>query len=135
LPGLEDDELISYRTGGMPKAVISTQRMALSNVFSGFVGMLRSYDPVDGTLWESLADTPAPYRSALRAGQAMPPPLKATDPQKVVLLAVPLFHVTGNLSWLMRALYAGSKMVYLRKWDVKEAVRLIVQEGVTVIGG
>jgi acyl-CoA synthetase (AMP-forming)/AMP-acid ligase II len=65
----------------------------------------------------------------------MPPLPKPTDPQRTVLLSIPLFHVTGNLSWLMRAIHGGSKMVYMRHWNVKEAVKLIMEENVTVIGG
>lgn len=65
----------------------------------------------------------------------MPPLPKPTDPQRTVLLSIPLFHVTGNLSWLMRAIHGGSKMVYMRHWNVKEAVKLIMTENVTVIGG
>jgi acyl-CoA synthetase (AMP-forming)/AMP-acid ligase II len=77
----------------------------------------------------------APFRAALRAGQPLPPLPKPTDPQRTVLLSIPLFHVTGNLSWLMRAIHGGSKMVYMRHWNVKEAVKLILNENVSVIGG
>jgi acyl-CoA synthetase (AMP-forming)/AMP-acid ligase II len=83
-------------------------------------------------LWSGLV---APSRAALRAGVAVPPLPKATDPQKVVLLSIPLFHVTGCLSWLMRAFFGGSKMVMMHRWSVKEAVGLIASEKVTVIGG
>lgn len=65
----------------------------------------------------------------------IPPLPKATDPQRNVFLAIPLFHVTGCLSWLMRAFFAGSKMVLMRRWDVNEAARLIMSENVIVIGG
>jgi acyl-CoA synthetase (AMP-forming)/AMP-acid ligase II len=77
----------------------------------------------------------APFRAALRAGQPLPPLPKPSDPQRTVLLSIPLFHVTGNLSWLMRAIHGGSKMVYMRHWNVKEAVKLILNENVSVIGG
>jgi acyl-CoA synthetase (AMP-forming)/AMP-acid ligase II len=71
----------------------------------------------------------------LRAGLTPPELPTASDAQRVVLLSIPLFHVTGCLSWLMRAVFAGSKMVMMRRWDVQEAVGLIEQEKVTVIGG
>lgn len=58
-----------------------------------------------------------------------------SHPQKTVLLAIPLFHVTGCLSWLMRAFFGGSKMVMLRKWNAGQAVKAIMAEKVTVIGG
>lgn len=34
---------VLFRTSGFPKAVLSTQRMALSNAISGMVGMYRSH--------------------------------------------------------------------------------------------
>lgn len=77
----------------------------------------------------------ATARALLRAGLPLPQPPKPTDPQRVVLLSIPLFHVTGCLSWLLRAIINGSKFVTSVKWDVKEAVRLIVEEGVHTVGG
>ncbi|WVQ89409.1 hypothetical protein IAS59_003167 [Cryptococcus gattii] len=114
--GPESDAVIFYSSGtsGYPKAVLSTQRMALSNAISGMV---------------------ATARALLRAGLPLPQPPKPTDPQRVVLLSIPLFHVTGCLSWLLRAITNGSKFVTSVKWDVKEAVRLIVEEGVHTVGG
>ncbi|WWD20097.1 hypothetical protein CI109_104571 [Kwoniella shandongensis] len=114
--GPESDAVIFYSSGtsGFPKAVLSTQRMALSNLWSGLV---------------------APSRAALRAGLQPPPLPNPSHTQRTVLLSIPLFHVTGCLSWLMRAFFAGSKMVLMRRWDVKEAVRVIETERVTVIGG
>jgi acyl-CoA synthetase (AMP-forming)/AMP-acid ligase II len=102
--------------------------MALSNLWSGFVGEPTLYDFKDELMI-------APFRAALRAGQPLPPLPKSSDPQRTVLLSIPLFHVTGNLSWLMRAVHGGSKMVYMRHWNVKEAVKLILNENVSVIGG
>ncbi|ORY34955.1 putative long-chain-fatty-acid--CoA ligase [Naematelia encephala] len=112
----ESDAVIFFSSGtsGLPKAVLSTQRMALSNLFSGMV---------------------APARAALRAGLTIPPLPKPSDPQRTVLLAIPLFHVTGCLSWLMRAIFAGSKIVLLPRWNIDQAVKLIETENVTVIGG
>ncbi|WWC73466.1 uncharacterized protein I206_107436 [Kwoniella pini CBS 10737] len=112
----ESDAVIFFSSGtsGFPKAVLSTQRMALSNLWSGMV---------------------APARAALRAGLSIPPLPNSSDPQRTLLLAIPLFHVTGCLSWLMRAFFAGSRMVLMRKWNTEEAIRLIVQENIRVIGG
>nr|XP_018260501.1 long-chain fatty acid CoA ligase [Kwoniella dejecticola CBS 10117]OBR82659.1 long-chain fatty acid CoA ligase [Kwoniella dejecticola CBS 10117] len=114
--GPESDAVVFFSSGtsGFPKAVLSTQRMALSNLWSGMV---------------------APARAALRAGLPIPPLPKPTDPQRTLLLAIPLFHVTGCLSWLMRAFFAGSRMVLMRRWNAEEAIRLIIQENVKVIGG
>ncbi|WRT69457.1 uncharacterized protein IL334_006443 [Kwoniella shivajii] len=114
--GPESDAVVFFSSGtsGFPKAVLSTQRMALTNLWSGLV---------------------APTRAALRAGIPPPPLPKPTDPQRTLLLAIPLFHVTGCLSWLMRAFFAGSKMVLMRRWNTAEAVNLIVDENVRIIGG
>nr|XP_019043272.1 long-chain fatty acid CoA ligase [Kwoniella bestiolae CBS 10118]OCF22202.1 long-chain fatty acid CoA ligase [Kwoniella bestiolae CBS 10118] len=114
--GPEGDAVIFFSSGtsGFPKAVLSTQRMALSNLWSGMV---------------------APARAALRAGLPIPPLPKPTDPQRTLLLAIPLFHVTGCLSWLMRAFFAGSRVIMMRRWNTEEAIRLIVKENVRVIGG
>lgn len=126
-----DDVTEPRSTSGPPKAVLSTQRMALANIFSGMVGESSSCS-MSGCY---LADIVAPARACLRAGLPVPPLPTAKDPQKIVLLAIPLFHVTGCLSWLLRAFYGGSKLVMLRKWDTRDAVRAIEKEGVTVIGG
>jgi len=103
--------------------------MALTNLWSGLVGtsVLRGRNQAILTV--------APSRAALRAGAQIPPLPKASDPQKTVLLAIPLFHVTGCLSWLLRAFFAGSKMVMMARWDTKVACRLIQEEKVTAIGG
>lgn len=72
----EDDCSIFFTSGttGMPKAVLSTQRMFITNLF---------------TLGVSVR------RAALRRGEDMPVP-SPDDPQKVLLLPVPFFHVTGT---------------------------------------
>lgn len=88
--------------------------MALTNLFSSLVG---------------------PSRAALRAGRPLPPPTTIHDPQKSVLLAVPLFHVTGCLSFLFRAIGGGGKVVLLSKWDAPTAARLIREERLTSAGG
>ncbi|WVN86989.1 uncharacterized protein L203_102164 [Cryptococcus depauperatus CBS 7841] len=114
--GPESDGMIFYSSGtsGLSKAVLSSQRAALSNAISGSMATARAY---------------------LRAGQPLPSAPKATDPQRTVLLSIPLFHVTGCLSWLLRAITNGSKLVTCRKWNVKEAIRLIQLENVNTIGG
>ncbi|KAL7424941.1 hypothetical protein Q5752_000628 [Cryptotrichosporon argae] len=114
--GPDSDAVIFFTsgTGGFPKAVLSTQRMALSNIFSGLV---------------------APARAALRAGRTIPPLPTAQDAQRTVLLSIPLFHVTGCLSWLMRALFGGSRLVLMHHWSVRDAVKLVLSENVNVVGG
>lgn len=72
----EDDCSIFFTSGttGMPKAVLSTQRMFITNLFTLAV---------------------AARRATLRRGEDVVVP-SPDDPQKVLLLPVPLFHVTGK---------------------------------------
>jgi acyl-CoA synthetase (AMP-forming)/AMP-acid ligase II len=104
-------------TTGYPKAVISTQRAGTHNVVSAVI---------------------SPARMFLRMGLSvaeMGAMMSAPAPQSVSLLSIPLFHVTGNLASLLGAIGKGGKLVFQRKWSVKDAVKLIVQEKVTTIGG
>lgn len=72
----EDDCSIFFTSGttGMPKAVLSSQRMFITNLFTLSV---------------------AARRAALRRGEEVPV-ASPDDPQKILLLPVPLFHVTGE---------------------------------------
>lgn len=73
----EDDCSIFFTSGttGMPKAVLSSQRMFITNLFTLSV---------------------AARRATLRRGEDLPVP-SPEDPQKILLLPVPLFHVTGKI--------------------------------------
>jgi long-chain acyl-CoA synthetase len=55
--------------------------------------------------------------------------------EPAVLLAVPLFHVSGCYAVFLCALRAGRKLVMMYKWDVEPALRLIQDERVTVLTG
>ncbi|MCB5944303.1 class I adenylate-forming enzyme family protein [Acidocella sp. KAb 2-4] len=52
-------------------------------------------------------------------------------PQQAVLLVYPLFHVSGLSSTFLAPLFAGSKVVIMRRWDAQEAIRLIEREQIT----
>ncbi|KAJ6539309.1 hypothetical protein B0H19DRAFT_1178324 [Mycena capillaripes] len=67
-------------------------------------------------------------RALLRRGEHIPPP-SPDDPQQGILIAVPFFHVT------LSATLGGAKIVLIRKWNPKEAARLIRQEKLTTTGG
>jgi acyl-CoA synthetase (AMP-forming)/AMP-acid ligase II len=53
----------------------------------------------------------------------------------VMLMSIPLFHVTGCLAILLRAIGTGGKLVFQRRWSVPDAVKLILKENVNVVGG
>ncbi|MCJ7815647.1 MAG: AMP-binding protein, partial [Xanthomonadales bacterium] len=52
-----------------------------------------------------------------------------------VLLAIPLFHVTGLHSMLLLSLAIGRKIVMMHKWDVDQALELIEAERITHFNG
>jgi long-chain acyl-CoA synthetase len=111
----DDDATIFYTSGttGNPKGALGTQRNLLTNTLTG--GCVQ-------------------HRSFLRRGQT-PPVVTPNDPQKVVLLVVPLFHVTGFNAWMIPAMFMGNRLVLMRKWDVEKAMQLIERERVTQAGG
>jgi acyl-CoA synthetase (AMP-forming)/AMP-acid ligase II len=52
-----------------------------------------------------------------------------------VLLAVPLFHVTGEVPVMLTSVVSGRCLVMMRKWDSTEALRLIERERITYFVG
>jgi long-chain acyl-CoA synthetase len=110
----EDDATIFYTSGttGKPKGALGTHRAIVTNILtSGF----------------------AAARAFVRRGEPVP----ALDPdlQRVGLLVVPMFHVTGCNASLVPTLNAGGKIVLMRKWDVEQAMQLIEREKVMATGG
>lgn len=57
--------------------------------------------------------------------------IMANLPQQAALLVYPLFHVSGLGSSFLSPLFAGTKVVIMRRWDADEAVRLIQAEQIT----
>lgn len=112
----DDNATLFYTSGttGFPKGTLGTQRnfcsAALTMPFSGVQGMLRS--------GKSLLDLIALKKN-----------------QRVVLLTVPLFHVTGCHGMLLGALGNGGKLVMMHKWDPLVALELIEQEKINVFSG
>jgi len=55
--------------------------------------------------------------------------------QPSALVAVPLFHVTGEVPLFLQSIAIGRKLVLMPKWDAKEAMRLMEAEKVTYFVG
>ena len=110
----DDDATIFYSSGttGRPKGVLGTHRNYAQNISTTAAALARAF---------------------LRRGEAPPDP--ATLPQRVTLLAIPLFHVTACSSSMIPAVANGGKLVLMRKWDAEKGMQLIERERVTVAGG
>ena len=111
----EDECTIFYTSGttGKPKGALGTHRNIVSNIMASALSQARTY---------------------LRRGE-MPP---APDPearQKGTLLSVPFFHATGCHAVLSPSLFAGAKLVMMKKWDPERAMQLIERERLTGCGG
>ncbi|OEY66307.1 acyl-CoA synthetase [Marinobacter sp. X15-166B] len=62
-------------------------------------------------------------------------PLIESGLQPTLLLAFPLFHVSGLFSQFLGALRGGRRLVILYKWDVDQALNTIRDEKVTQFAG
>ena len=106
----DDNATILYTSGttGRPKGALGTHRNAMSNLvsitFSGARALVRRGDPL-----------PTPDPDA---------------PQRVNLLPVPLFHVTGCHSMMVPSVAAGAKIVLMHKWDPERFLELVETERV-----
>jgi len=111
----EDYATIFYTSGttGKPKGGLGTHRNICCNIITSGCVQARSF---------------------LRRGERPPTP-SPNDPQKVLLLVVPFFHVTGCNASLVPTVFAGNKIVIMRKWDAEKGLQLIERERVTHTGG
>ncbi len=111
----DDPATIFYTSGttGKPKGALGTHRTMTTNVMTTGAQLARAF---------------------LRRGETPPAP-DPDAPQRVTLLVVPMFHVTGCSATLCGALNNGGRLVLMRKWDALEGMQLIERERVTATGG
>ena len=111
----DDDATILYTSGttGKPKGALGTHRNMLTNIFSSASAAARNF---------------------LRRGEPVPAPDPGL-PQRSSLLSVPFFHATGCFAVMGPSLYAGAKLVLMRKWDPELAMQLIEREKISSAGG
>ena len=111
----DDDASIFYTSGttGKPKGALGTHRNMCTNIGTAGISAARSF---------------------LRRGEE-PPAVDPNAPQRVTLLVVPLFHVTGCSATLCPTVALGAKLVLMRRWDAEGAMKLIQDEKVNGTGG
>lgn len=108
----DDDCMLMYTSGstGTPKGAISTQQAVVAATLN------------------YLALGLALLGMAEKSGKALPA-------QQVMLLHVPLFHITGLLTLFLVSIASGRKMVIMYRWDAGEALKLIEREKCTYFVG
>jgi long-chain acyl-CoA synthetase len=116
-PGIhpDDDATILYTSGttGRPKGALGTHR----NIFTNLISL-----SFNGS------------RALVRRGDPLPTP-DPDAPQRVNLLPVPLFHVTGTNSMLVPTVVAGAKLVLMHKWNAERFLELVETERVNTTTG
>ncbi|MCK9533394.1 MAG: acyl--CoA ligase [Pseudomonas sp.] len=114
-PAPHDPALILYTSGttGQAKGVLSSNKAVCQALYAlDFQGALAYMTSAERVL-----------------------PLLESGLQPTMLLAYPMFHVSGLLAQFMSALRSGRRLVIIYKWDVDDAINTIRDEKITQFAG
>lgn len=113
----EDDCNIFYTSGttGFPKGAVMTHRAVITNM-------------LNLAFWNTLVTL------TMQASVEQPEEFE-DKPQPAILLAVPLFHVTGCNCSLHPYSLLGARIILMYKWDPLEALKMIERENVVSFTG
>lgn len=132
-----DEAEIARRNADAPAPAPATPLDPAAILFtSGTTGrvkgaVLTNRSLITGLMLMQLSGTMVLHNMA-RAHGMEPAQLMAAMPQQAVLLVYPLFHISGLGAAFLSPLFAGSKVVIMRRWDAQEAARLIAAEKITM---
>lgn len=120
--GPDDRSVMVYTSGttAFPKGVVHSHR----NVVTNHLNMV--FLSLGLRLAEVSAQGGDPLEAAAAAEKA---------PQSVMLVAVPLFHVTGSHCVMLPLTATGGKLVLMYRWDPERALELIERERATNFTG
>jgi long-chain acyl-CoA synthetase len=134
----QPDDIIRITAEGLPKVAPAKPGDPAAILFtSGTTGrvkgaVLTHRSLITGLMLMQLSGTMVLHNMA-RAHGMKPEQLMAMLPQQAVLLVYPLFHISGLGAAFLSPLFAGSKVVIMRRWDADEAARLIAAENITML--
>ncbi|WP_235538576.1 class I adenylate-forming enzyme family protein [Sphingomonas sp. Root710] len=114
--GPEDDATILYTSGtsGNPKGALATHRNITTAIWTN-----------------SFANA----RKLVRLGEPGSDSTGVEQAQETTLMVVPLFHVTGLASIFIPTMNSGGKIIFMRRWDAEQALRMIEHHKINHIGG
>jgi long-chain acyl-CoA synthetase len=133
----QPDDIARMAAAGLPEMAPAQPLDPAAILFtSGTTGrvkgaVLTHRSLITGLMLMQLSGTMVLYNMA-RAHGMTPEQLMAMLPQQAVLLVYPLFHISGLGAAFLSPLFAGSKVVIMRRWDADEAARLIAAENITM---